>query len=479
MKARQGRFVRVLVGFLLVYAALVLVTLGLFFDRFSMTLLPDVPPVEIVNQSLVATFITLFFLRFLLQKTPRMKVVPYLHLPIQQHRLVTFFQTASLLSVHNIYPLFFFIPFWMRFVVAGDSIEGNLMWIGAIILLILSSHFANLLIRGILRRQVGLFYLLMTILIGTAYIDEVAGVGLQQRMSGFMFSDLLSGSATSLVLFLAWAFFVMVASTFHLARSLSDPEGEHGEKLPDAHSFQVPDEWGILGHLVRSELLLMWRNRRPRHYLLLSIFFSTFYLVLMLSSGDVFGGVAFPALLGLFASGGFALNYGQLMFCWDAANYQALITRNIAFHTMVRAKLIVLRTSCLLLFLLSLPLFIALRPDLVALHTAFLFYNVGITSALVMELATRNKQRLDVTQGGGFFNFEGISARHMLWIIPTALPPVLFLQAMHESPDLGLTILALIGLGSLIFTEPLTRYFARGLRIRKHTMVEGFTVHAR
>lgn len=478
MKARQGRLVRVLIGAALVYAAFVLVTLGYFFDRFSLTLLPGVPPVEIVNQSLVATFITLFFLRFMLQKTPRMKVVPYLHLPIRRYRLVAFFQTASLLSIHNIYPLFFFIPFWLRFVVAEETAQGEWYWIGAVVLLIVGSHFTNLLVRGILKQRVGLFYLLMSFFIGIAYVDEVAGIGMQQLLSGFMFADMLSGKATSLVLLLAYSYFMIVASTFILAKSLDDPDAEHGEKLPDTRSFQVPDEWGLLGHLVRSELLLMWRNRRPRHNLYLSVFFSTVYLILMLGSGDFFGGTAFPALLGLLASGGFVLNYGQLMFGWDAAHYQALVTRNVPFRTMVRAKLIVLRTSCLLLFLLSLPLFIGLRPDLVALHTAFLFYNVGMTSILVMELATRNRQRVDVGRDGGFFNFEGFSARHWLWFIPTALPPVLFLQALHDTPDTGLTLLATVGLVSLIFTEPWTRYFARGLRIRKYTMLEGFTGHA-
>ena len=469
---------RIVLGVMLVYSAFILLTLGFFFDRFSVELWPEQTPVEIVNQSLLAAFISLFFIRFLFQKTPRMKIVPYLHLPVRRRDLVTFFQGASLLSIHNFYPLLFFLPLWMRFVVAEGSLSGHVMWIGAIMLLILASHFANLLLRGILRQRAGLFYLWMSLFIATAFIDEAAGIGLQQRISSFLFSNILSGEATGLFLLLSLTAFMIAASTISLARSLRGQEGDQQGARARVRSFEVPEEWGLLGQMVRIELLLMWRNRRPRHYLFVSLLFSTLYLVFMLTSGQTIGGIAFSALLGLFASGGFALNYGQLMFGWDSTYYPALVSRNVSFPVMVRAKVVVLQLSCLLLFITSLPLFIWLRPDLVALHFAFLFYNAGVTTILVMELATRNRQRVDIGRSGGFFNYEGFSARHWLWFIPTALPPVLFLQVMHDAPRAGLTILAVIGLLGVVTTGLWTRYFSGGLKSRKHGMLEGFAGRA-
>lgn len=478
MKSQQGWFMRIVMGVMLAYSAFILLTLGFFFDRFSIELWPGQAPVEIVNRSLLAAFISLFFVRFLFQKTPRMKIVPYLHLPIRRRHLVTFFQGASLLSIHNFYPLLFFVPFWLRFVVAEGTISGHLMWIGAIMLLILASHFANLLLRGILRQRAGLFYIWMSLFIATAFIDEAAGIGLQQRTSTFLFSRILSGEATGLMLLLTFTAFVVAASTFSLARSLrGENSGQQGARAR-VRSFEVPEEWGLLGQLVRIELLLMWRNRRPRHYLFVSLLFSTLYLIFMLGSGQMLGGMAFAALLGLFASGGFALNYGQLMFGWDSSYYPALVSRNVSYSVLVRAKVIVLQLSCLLLFITSLPLFMWLRPDLVALHFAFLFYNAGITTILVMELATRNRQRVDIGRSGGFFNYEGFSARHWLWFIPTALPPVLFLQVMHDTPRAGLTVLALAGLIGVLSTGLWTRYFAVGLKSRKHRMLEGFAGRA-
>jgi len=479
MQSQQGWFMRIVMAFMMAYSAFILLTLGFFFDRFSVEMWPNVGPVEVVNRSLLAGFVSLFFLRFLFQKTPRMKVVPYLHLPIRKWTLISFFQSASLLSVHNFYPLLFFIPFWMRYVVGGESLVGHSMWISAVFMLLIASHFANLLLRSILKRRATLFYIWMTLFIATAFIDETAGIGLQQRASSYLFSNILSGDMISLALLGAFTLFMMIASTVFLHRAISNANEVGDLGTVRVRSFNVPTEWGLFGQLFRMELLLMWRNRRPRHYLFVSLLFSTMYLVLMLSSGEALGGIAFAAILGLFASGGFALNYGQLMFGWDSSYYPALVSRNVSYAELVRAKVTTLQLSCLVLFVGSLPLFIWLRPELVPLHFAFLFYNAGITTMLIMELASRNKQYVDIGKSGGFFNYEGFSAKHWLWFIPTALPPVLFLQAMGGSPRLGLLILASLGFLSLLLTKGWTRYFARGLALRKHNMLEGYRQSAR
>ena len=98
IRSQQGWFMRIVLGVMLVYSAFILLTLGFFFDRFSVELWPEQTPVEIVNQSLLAAFISLFFIRFLFQKTPRMKIVPYLHLPVRRRDLETSEKTLEELN---------------------------------------------------------------------------------------------------------------------------------------------------------------------------------------------------------------------------------------------------------------------------------------------------------------------------------------------------------------------------------------------
>jgi len=298
----------------------------------------------------------------------------------------------------------------------------------------------------------------------------------QQRLSENLFTRILSGEFAGISLLYLFFALMAIASTIQLYKTLRNPESR--AEPTRVTTINIPESWGLTGHLFRLELLLMWRNRRPRHYLLVSLLFSTMYLVFMLAAASPFGGFTYAALLGLFASGGFVLNYGQLMFSWDSEYYPALVTRNIPFRLIIKAKLMLLHTSCAVLFLTSLPLFVWFRPDLVPLHFAFLFYNAGITSILIMELASRNTAAIDIGRSGGFFNYEGFSAKHWLWFIPTALPPVLFMLSMHSSPKLALIILATIGFISIVFTNGWTRYFARGLQARKHKMIQGFAKSA-
>jgi Family of unknown function (DUF5687) len=477
LRAQQGWLMWVVLAVMGVYSAFTLLTLGLYFDRFTGQVFPTDDPIHIVNRYLLAAFISLFFMRFLFQKTPGMRIVPYLHLPLSRTRLVLFFQASSLLSVHNVYPMLFFVPFWIRFVLPVHDPGGQIFWLGSVIVILAGSHFANLLLRSILKQRSVIFYLLMILFIAVTVIDETAGLGMFQSVSMYLFDRILSGDILPFVLLSSVAAAIAIMSTAALLRSLRRTEESRSSIAPHRTRI-VPARYGTTGQLVYLEWLLMWRNRRPRHFLLVSLLFSTMYLFLLLVSGTFQSNVA-GVVIGLFASGGFALNYGQLMFSWDSTHYDLLLTRNVTFRQIVKAKLIILQASCVVMFAISLPLILWLRPDLMPIHITLLIYNAGITSVLVMELASRNRNAVDIGRSGGFFNYEGFSARHWLWSIPTALPPMLLMAAFSDHPALGLTALASIGFISLLSTDLWTRYFSRGLRSRKYRMSAGFRVYAR
>lgn len=477
--SQQGVFMSIVILSMAIYVGFTLFILGYSFDAFAFRVFPGEDPVRVVNRYLLAGFISLFFMRFLFQRTPRMKIAPFLHLPISRNRLVTFFQISSLFSGHNFYPLIFFIPFWIRFVNPSELITGQLFWMVSVIGILLGSHFANLILRGLLKRFQGAFYALMALFILVVIVDETTGAGVIQETSIFLFSHILAGQFSSFGLVMNVVLGLAIASTVVLKKSLRAPRWSATKKRGKPLDLVVPKKFGLTGKLIYLELLLMWRNRRPRHYLLVSALFSTMYLILMLAAKSTFNARGFDALIGLFASGGFALNYGQLMFSWDSTYFDGLLARDIPMRSFIRAKLILLQSSCLLFFLIALPLFIWLKPELLGLHLAFLVFNAGITSVLVMELATRNCQAVDIEKSGSIFNYEGFSIRHWLWFFPTALPPTLWMAAMSKQPATALLMLAGVGFLSLLATEFWTRFFARGITSRKYQMAQGFRLYAR
>lgn len=476
---QQGLFMWIVILMMAIYTAFTLFVLGAYFDAFAYQVFPGEDLIAVVNKYLLAAFISLFFLRFLFQKTPRMKITPYLHLPISHGKLIGFFQITSLASVHNFYPLIFFVPFWIRFVRPEEMMSGEIFWLVSIFSLLLSSHFANLILRGLLKRHQGAFYSLMALFLISVVLDETTGAGVIQDTSAYLFENILAGGFSAFGLLMNITIGLGLTSTIILRKSIREPRWVGSKRRTRSIDITIPNKFGLTGKLVFLELLLMWRNRRPRHYLLVSALFSTMYLILMLAAKNTFPSAAFDGLIGLFASGGFALNYGQLMFSWDSTYFDGLLARDIPLRFVVRAKLLLLQASCVVFFFVALPLFIWIKPELLMVHVAFLGYNAGITTVLVMELATRNRQPVDIEKSGSIFNYEGFSIRHWLWFIPTALPPALLLTAMSDSTDSALMILAGVGLLSMAASEFWTRLFARGLQNRKHKMAQGFRMYAR
>ena len=129
--------------------------------------------------------------------------------------------------------------------------------------------------------------------------------------------------------------------------------------------------------------------------------------------------------------------------------------------------------SCLVLFVLSLPLFFWLAPNLLMLHVAFLFYNAGVTSILMLALAVFNRKRVNSAEGS-FFNYQGFSLMHWLWIIPTILPPALLLFFLEATPETAMSFIAMLGLISMLLIWPWSLVLSRFLTRRKYLMAAGF-----
>ena len=474
LRARQNLFVWFLMGFMGLYFAFILVTVGLYFNVFAAQVLPGQAPVAIVNTHLLAAFVGLFGIRFLFQKTSALKIQPYLHLPIPQSQLTRFFQATSLLSLHNAFPFLFFVPFWSRFILGHYPLGGAAAWMAGLVLLIVASNFANLLIRSLLTHYEARFFLLMGVMVILLGLDELTGAYVVRTFSTYLFGALLQDDAAVLLLLLALPAWFMIASNGLLLQRLRAPVIAPTRERRLVQHFPLLEKRGLIGQLLLLESKLMWRNRRPRHYLLMSVLFSTVYLVFMMANRKAFDGLLFGAVIGLFASGSFALNYGQLMFSWESSYFDGLMTRAVTTVKLCAAKLLFLQFSCVLFFLVTLPLFLWLRPELLTVHVAFLFYNAGITSALVLLLALRNRQPVDIGKSGGFFNYEGFSAAHWLWFFPTAIPPMLLLFALRNVSGGGLLVVGGLGLAGLLLSPVWISYFARTLLRRKHSMTQGF-----
>lgn len=476
LQARYGWLAFTALVLAVAYVAALLILLGFLFEEIAGVLGLQEAPIVLVDRFLLSVFVGLFALRFFFQRTPRMKMVPYLHLPIARRTLVFFFQGLSLLTIHNLIPLFFVVPFWYRYVRPAAP-DGGLSWVLGIVLLLAAATVLNNWLRVVLSRSTYQFFVVVAALALLFSVDQFLGQQVMSRLSSAFFDALLAGNVAVLLGVLAGTVALFIGSSRHLGAQLhATPDLSH-DQLEPGKAVDFEPGRGVVHNLMLLEMKLIWRNKRPRHYLLMSFFFGTLYLALMLIDLDFLGQTVTGAVVGLFASGIFALNYGQLMFAWESAYFDGMLSRDIDLRRMVLAKLLLLQGSCAVFFLVSLPFFFLMAPELLLLHVAFLFYNAGITSVLMLTLAVRNRQRVNTERGGGFFNYEGFSLLHWLWLLPTIAPPLAVLYTYRQTPAAAFVLIGGLGAISLLLNRPWSYLFARLLARRKHEMAMGFRTH--
>ena len=451
---------------LALYIALALFSAGFFFDAIFVL---NRPAGHQLNRHLFEMGILLFGLRFFFQRPPRLRLSRYLHLPIRRNRLVRYFQFASLASVYNLFPFFFLVPFSLRHLAGSQPTAGLLMWMTGATLLILITHYANIILRLVFDRSAAGFIFFFLGTAGLQALDRLMGWNAISHTSAYVFDSLLQGQLMSFSL-LATVFAALVlTSSLVLHRTLRADEKSDTQHLP----LQLPFGRGRLYDLLLLEGKMIARNKRAKQYFIVSIVVSIAYTPLLLSDLNVFVGARWMwTLIGLFASGAFALNYGQLMFAWESTFFDALLTRSIPLRRMVRAKYTLLLLSCIALFLVSLPIFWWMAPDLLPLHVAFLFYNAGITSPLMLVLAVTNQKRVGLS-AGGFFQYEGFSVLHWLWMLPTVAPPAALLM-LPMSTGTAFSLIAAIGLMGMLLAGVWSQLLGYWLKRRKHRMAAGF-----
>ena len=79
--------INVILGIGILYFLINLVILGLFLGRIIQSAFPGADPASALSGILFYYFIADFFMRFLLQPSPVIQIVPYLHLPLKRNSI--------------------------------------------------------------------------------------------------------------------------------------------------------------------------------------------------------------------------------------------------------------------------------------------------------------------------------------------------------------------------------------------------------
>ncbi|MCX6280314.1 MAG: DUF5687 family protein [Bacteroidetes bacterium] len=470
---QKSILINIMLGIFLVYLLINLILLGLFLGKIMDSVFPDADPVTAFSGILLYYFIADFIFRFLMQPSPALSVMPYLHLPVRKNSIFHFLLVKSGFSLFNFFPLIVLIPFTLREVIPGYSPTTGITWLIAVILLIFANNYLAFFFRKLFSVKPSVFIIIAAVTALLFWFDFS-----QSRIISLGFGNWLMAIAINPVWVVVPAILFILSyslSWFFLYRQryLEMEEKQSRQYKSSAGSRYISEIFGVSGALMSLEIKMILRNNRPKTYLVLSMMFM-FYGFLIYTKHPVESGYGMMLFIGLLLTGIMMIQYGQLVLSWESSYFDRLCTANFTTRDFFIAKFRLFFFFNTVTFLITMP-YALYDYRILLLNFAAWLFNCGINIFVILFLGSFNTKRVDMSKGS-FFNYEGVTAVHFILSIPALGFPVLiyWLVSIIVNPDAGIVAVGLIGLAGLIFHRQLIDIVARQFLARKQIILHGF-----
>lgn len=412
-------------GFMLFFAALMLfyaLVLSISLEYIIREGLGAADPVALLNTFLVYYLIFEFLTRYFFQGLPTMELGAYLHLPIRKDRIVSSLLLRSFLSPFNLIAFLLFTPFAMRAVAADNGTAGGLMWLFTIIALSWATHFFILYIK---RKYSDSFWSLVWLMVLSLLLMGSDYFGwLQVSSVTAPFFDMAATRPFPLLIsigllisgfYLSWR--------HHLQNCYLDELTVSNSSRLSTGNFGMLNRFGKTGSLLNLELQLMLRHKRTRNTLIVCAFFLLYGLLFYPDYEPGSGSVFLLVFLGIFITGIFIMQYGQLLFSWNSGFFDHYLVNPVRFEEFLASKFYLMTGVSFVCYILSIP-YVYFGWEILAVNTAMFLYNIGVNTFLVMFMAMWGPQKIDLGKGATF-NMEGVGAAQWVMGLPVLIVPML------------------------------------------------------
>jgi hypothetical protein len=463
---------QIFMGFVVLYLLLFSVVIGLSVESLIAKIWPGQDLMVVFNGFILYYFAIDFIMRLQLQDLPTLSIVPYLHLNIAKGKIVQFLNIRALFSAFNLFPLILFLPFCSTAIADIYSPLVAVMYCISIVSLCVFNNYAALYIKRLTTANAKLVIIVMLTVVGLSLLEYFKVFSIA-AVSNQVF-ELIAKQPFLALLFTALATTAFIVNARYLRNNLYTEELSTAEDKKTSTDYPFLDRFGEIGTLVALELKLIFRHKRPRSALMMSLLF-VFYGLLFYKekylAQDNFGMMIFAAV---FMTGSSISIYGQFMFGWQGAHFDGFLANKTNFRNFIKAKFLLFTLlSTIITLLVSLYGFISWK--VLAIQFAAYFYNVGIGTVIVLYFATRNYKRIDLAKGSSF-NYQGIGASQFILGLPYFLAPYLFYApfAIAGKPFWGLICMGGCGLIALLMREVWLDFLVREFNKRRYKIAAGF-----
>lgn len=458
---------------LLILSYVILISVSLPFIIRSFFEVDDA--IGFLNSYILFFFATEFLYRFFIQKLPVAELQHYLHLPIPRWKIVHFLLQRSFISFLNLIAILLLVPFTIIEVAGSFGTMSAISWLGAIVLISWTIHWITLVFkRGIGDRVAGYLVLLAIYLLsfGAQYYGWYnIGEWVKPFFDLAITSPLPIG--ISLILF-AGSYYG--AYQYYRKRAYAEDIEEKSSNFVENSQIDFLSRFGTAGAFADMEWKLIIRHKKSRSYLYISVLFLLYALIfyptfdLAESPFDLH----FSLFVGLFITGSFLYNYGQFNLSWNSANFDYFLVQKNGIESIILGKSILFIAISLICYLVSLP-YVYFGWEILFIHTAAFIFNVGVGIPLLTFISFWKPKPMDINKNA-MFNYEGLGAAQFLMVLPMiAIPYIIYLPfALTMGYEMGLAVLAVIGLIGIIFFRQIIRFLINQLYKNRYGISSSF-----
>jgi len=434
---------------------------------------PDEDPFVLANRYLFFWIIGDLMMRFFLQKLPVMSVKPLLTLPIKRSAVVNYVLGKSAISFFNFLPLFAIIPFSIMLIGDGYATSMVLTWMFTMILIVLIINFLNFIIEAFSAEK-ELSFLPIIIVVGVLFGFDYFNLLPMKALIG----DALMGVANNpvfilipiAILLLCYVYnFKILKEKLFLDSSLKSKVTE-----VKAADLSWTKRFGDIAPFMQLDLKLIWRNKRTKSMawlMVIGLLYGLFFYPQSMYKDMVF----MYALIGIFSTGFFLINFGQFIPAWDSGYYKMLMSQNIKYEQYLRSKFVLMAMSVVIMFVLGIP-YVYFGWKVLITHFAAAIYNIGINTHVIMWGGSYNRKKIDLDKKAAF-NYQGTGAVQWLIGIPLMIVPMALFGLVNWliGFEAAIALLLILGILGILFHKKLMKLITKRYLNSKYKMIDAFS----
>ncbi len=464
---------KILMGFLAFYFITIFLLAGVGLYPLIIQYMPGEEPIKVVNRFVLLWLMAELSARFFLQALPVLHIKPLLTLPVKKRKVVNFVLFKSIFSFFNLLPFLVIIPFGIFNIYQSQYSDISIFaWMFAMTGLTLSVNFANFIIKKRFTDDLKALLPVAIILLILAILEFLEIFEITQ----------LFGRALDLLIDYPWLSIIpslLFVSLYlwnrhHLERKFYlDGDLEAKQKRANTKEFLWTRKFGDLAPYLQQDLKMIWRNKRPKTTVYLSILLLGYGLIfypkeIYYEMPSVF------IFVGIFMTGIFMINFGQFIPAWDAGYYQLIMSQNIPITKYLTAKAGLITASVVALTILATP-YLYFGWKIFLLNIVCAIYNIGVNIPVLLYAGSFNRKRIDLDKSP-FMNYQGTGATQWLVGVPLMAIPVLFFWLFNKFFSFEVGVLVLLGLGilGLFLRNQIIQFIAVLYKRNKYAMIDGF-----